>query len=124
MNDFIFKRKYDNVSMDTYLTEVKEIIDLLEEVAVEISKPLVVNTIVQNLPDEYVIFKRIFLDSNVLPYYKTCTRIRAHGRWDLNDHEATTMPIRKHLWAIGSLEEGISRIWTSPVTKTHRHGGI
>lgn len=71
MNDLIFEHKYDNVSMDTYFTKVKEVIDSLEEVAVEILKPLVVYMTVQNHLDEYEIIKRIILDSNVLPYYET-----------------------------------------------------
>lgn len=46
---FFDMRKLDNMSMDLYLTEVKEVVDLLEELDVDLSKAIVVYYIVRHL---------------------------------------------------------------------------
>ncbi|KAG0595621.1 hypothetical protein M758_UG182400, partial [Ceratodon purpureus] len=39
---FFNMRKSDSVSMDSFLTEVKEVVDLLEELDLELPEPIVV----------------------------------------------------------------------------------
>ncbi|KAG0575112.1 hypothetical protein KC19_VG319500, partial [Ceratodon purpureus] len=46
----LLKRKSDSVSIDLFLTEVKEVVDLLEELDLELPEPIVVYWTVQNLP--------------------------------------------------------------------------
>ena len=63
-------RKSENVSMDTYLTDVKEVVDLLEEVDIDLPEDVVVYYTVKSLPPQYEIFKRMTLDGDRLPTYE------------------------------------------------------
>lgn len=50
MNSFVHKSQQDNVSMDAYLSEVKEVVASLDEADIEIPKPLVVYMTIHNSP--------------------------------------------------------------------------
>ena len=67
---FFSLRKTESVSMDAYLTEVKEITNLLEEVEVVIPKDIIVYYTLKNLPKEYEIFKRMQISAQTLPTYE------------------------------------------------------
>ena len=67
---FFSLRKTESVSMDTYLTEVKEITNLLEEVEVVIPEDIIVYYTLKNLPKEYEIFKRMQISAQSLPSYE------------------------------------------------------
>jgi hypothetical protein len=56
--------------MDVFLIDVKEVVDLLKEVDVTLSKDIIVYYIVQNLPKEYEVFKRMLPNTRQLPPYK------------------------------------------------------
>ena len=56
---FFSLRKTESVSMDTHLTEVKEIANLLEKVEVIIPEDIIVYYTLKNLPKEYEIFRRM-----------------------------------------------------------------
>lgn len=67
---FFALRKTKSVSMDTHLTEVKEIANLLEEVDVIIPEDIIVYYIMKNLPKEYEIFKKMQISAQPLPPYE------------------------------------------------------
>ena len=56
--------------MDAYLKEVKEIVNLLEEVDVNIPEDIIVYYTLKNLPKEYEIFKRMQIAAQKLPTYE------------------------------------------------------
>jgi hypothetical protein len=59
LEKFFALRKTEGVSMDTHLTEVRNVASLLEEVEVEIPEDVIVYYTLKNLPKEYEIFKRM-----------------------------------------------------------------
>lgn len=59
IDKFFALRRTESITMDTHLTEVKEIANLLEEVDVVIPKDIIVYYTLKNLPKEYEIFKRM-----------------------------------------------------------------
>ena len=63
-------RKTETVSMDTHLTEVKEIANLLEEVEVVIPEDIIVYYTLKNLPKEYEIFRRMQITAHTFPTYE------------------------------------------------------
>ena len=67
---FFSLRKTEFVSMDTHLTEVKEIANLLQEVEVIIPKDIIVYYTLKNLPKEYEIFRRMQIAAQTLPTYE------------------------------------------------------
>ena len=67
---FFALRKTESVSMDTYLTEIKEVANLLEEVEVVIPEDIIVYYTLKNLPKEYEIFKRMQIAAQTLPTYE------------------------------------------------------
>ena len=62
--------KTESISMDTHLTEVREIAYLLEEVDVNNPKDIIVYYTLKNLPKEYEIFKRMHITNQTLPTYE------------------------------------------------------
>jgi hypothetical protein len=62
--------KTKSISMDAHLTEVKEIVNLLEEVDVNIPEDIIVYYTLKNLPKEYEIFKRMQIAAQKLPTYE------------------------------------------------------
>jgi hypothetical protein len=70
IDKFFALRKTDSISMDAYLTEVKEVANLLEEVNVNISEDIIVYYTLKNLPKEYEIFKRMQIAGQSLPTYE------------------------------------------------------
>ena len=53
--------------MDNYLTNMKEATNLLDELGISLSEPIVVYYIVKNLPREFHIQKQMVLFKDVLP---------------------------------------------------------
>lgn len=56
--------------MDAHLTEVCEVVDLLEEIDVNILEDIIVFFNLKNLPKEYEIFKRMQIATQTLPTYE------------------------------------------------------
>jgi hypothetical protein len=77
LEKFFALRKTESVSMDTHLTEVKEVANLLEEVEVKIPEDVIVFYTLKNLPKEYEIFKRMQIAAH--PAYLRAAR----GKIDL-----------------------------------------
>lgn len=70
LEKFFAMRKTESVSMDTHLTEVKEVANLLEEVEVNIPEDVIVFYTLKNLPKEYEIFKRMQIAAQTLPTFE------------------------------------------------------
>ena len=70
LEKFFAMRKTDSISMDTHLTEVREVVNLLEEVEVNMSEEVIVFYTLKNLPKEYEIFKRMQIAAQKLPTYE------------------------------------------------------
>ena len=70
LEKFFALRKTEAISMDTHLTEVKEVANLLEEVEVIIPEDVIVFYTLKNLPKEYEIFKRMQIAAQTLPTYE------------------------------------------------------
>ena len=83
-----------------YLTNVKEVVDLLEEVNIDFPEDVVIYYIVKNLLHQYEICKRMILDYDRLPSYE--------------DLESKLINIEMSSW----LDPGSKR--TSEVMFTHR----
>ena len=66
---FFALRKTEAISMDTYLTEVRNVANLLEEVEVNMPEDVVVYYTLKNLPKEYEIFKRMQIAAQTLPKF-------------------------------------------------------
>jgi hypothetical protein len=62
-------KKTSSISMDDYLTNIKEAADMLEELGIPLPEPIVVYYIVDNLPKEYDIQKQMILSRDNLPGY-------------------------------------------------------
>ena len=70
LEKFFAMRKTESVSMDTHLTEVKNVANLLEEVEVSMPESVIVYYTLKNLPKEYEIFKRMQIAAQALPTYE------------------------------------------------------
>jgi hypothetical protein len=70
IDKFFALRKTESISMDTHLTEIKEIANLLEEVEFNIPEDIIVYYTLKNLPKEYEIFKRMQIVAQSLPTYE------------------------------------------------------
>lgn len=70
LEKFFALRKTEAMSMDTHLTKVKEVANLLEEVEVKIPEDVIVFYTLKNLPKEYEIFKRMQIAAQTLPTYE------------------------------------------------------
>ena len=70
IDKFFALRKTDSISMDSHLTEVKEVANQLEEVEVVIPEDIIVYYTLKNLPKEYEIFKRMQIAAQTLPTYE------------------------------------------------------
>ena len=66
---FFALRKTEAVSMDTHLTEVRNVANLLEEVEVNMPEDVIVYYTLKNLPKEYEIFKRMQIAAQTLPKF-------------------------------------------------------
>jgi hypothetical protein len=67
MDKFFSIRKLG--SMDEYLTDMKEAVDLLEEVELPLPERILVFYTLKNLPKEYDVIKQIILNESKLPTY-------------------------------------------------------
>lgn len=56
--------------MDAHLTEVQEVVNLLEGVDVNVPEDIIVHCTLRNLPKEYEIFKRMQIAAQTLPTYE------------------------------------------------------
>ena len=56
--------------MDTHLSEIKEVANLLAEVEVVIPEDIIIYYTLKNLPKEYEIFKRMQIAAQTLPTYE------------------------------------------------------
>lgn len=70
LEKFFAMRKTEAVSMDTHLTEVREVANLLEEVEVNMPEDVIVFYTLKNLPKEYEIFKRMQIAAQKLPTFE------------------------------------------------------
>ena len=70
LEKFFAMRKTESVSMDTHLTEVRNVANLLEEVEVNMPESVIVYYTLKNLPKEYEIFKRMQIAAQTLPTYE------------------------------------------------------
>lgn len=70
LEKFFAMRKTESISMDTYLTEVREVANLLEEVEVILPEEVIVFYTLKNLPKDYEIFKRMQIAAQTLPTYE------------------------------------------------------
>lgn len=59
------------MSMDEYLLEIKETIDILKDIGVFFLKPIMVWYMISNLLLDYDITKQMILGNNKLPTYST-----------------------------------------------------
>ena len=66
---FFSMKKTSSMSMDDYLTDMKEAADSLEELGIPLPEPIVVYYTIKNLPMEYDIQKQMILSKEVLPGY-------------------------------------------------------
>lgn len=57
-------KKLENISIDIFLNDVKEVFDLLLGVNIDLSKDVVVYYDVKNFHHQYKIFKRMILNAN------------------------------------------------------------
>lgn len=69
LEKFFAMRKTESVSMDTHLTEVKNVANLLKEVEVNMPEDVIVYYTLKNLPKDYEIFKRMQIAAQKLPTY-------------------------------------------------------
>lgn len=69
LEKFFALRKTEGVSMDTHLTEVRNVANLLEEVEVNMPEDVIVYYTLKNLPKEYEIFKRMQIAAHTLPKF-------------------------------------------------------
>lgn len=67
---FFALRKTDDISMDAYLIEVRDVADRLEELGCKLPEEMVVYWTIHRLPKEYQIFKRIIFGGDNLPIFE------------------------------------------------------
>jgi len=91
IDKFFALRKTDSISMDSHLTEVKEVASQLEEVEVKIPEDIIVYYTLKNLPKEYEIFKRMQIAAQSLPTYEQLEAklISLQGNGGGNDNKLT-----------------------------------
>jgi hypothetical protein len=64
---FNFK-KTEGMTMDSYLVDIKNIVDMLEEIGCKLPEDAIVYCTIANLPREYTIFKRMYGGNELLSF--------------------------------------------------------